>query len=78
MLVMRVDDLLTSKLLALTEHHLDYGPVLEIARALREQIDWAELRRRTGHSPFARAFFVLACELGLVPHGAGSHAPELR
>ncbi|MGD9754362.1 MAG: nucleotidyltransferase [Acidimicrobiia bacterium] len=63
--VMRVDDLLTSKLLALTEHHLDYGAVLEVVRALREQVDWPELRRRTGHSPFARAFFCLIEELGI-------------
>lgn len=67
MRVMRIDDLLTSKLLALTEHHLDYGPVLEIARALREQVDWDELRRRTAHSPFALAFFALVEELGICP-----------
>jgi len=65
MRVMRVDDLVTTKLLALTEHHLDYGPVLEICRALREQIDWARLADRTAESPFARAFLSLARELGL-------------
>lgn len=66
MRVMRVDDLLTSKLLALTEHHLDYAPMLEIARALREQVDWELLWERTQHSPFARAFFSLVTELGIV------------
>jgi len=35
MRVMTINDLLVSKLLALTEHHLDYGPVLETTRALR-------------------------------------------
>jgi hypothetical protein len=63
--VMRVDDLLTTKLLSLTEHHLDFGPVLEIARALREQIDWSDLEARTRKSPFARAFLCLAGELGI-------------
>jgi hypothetical protein len=65
MLVLPVDDILATKLLALTEHNLDYGPVLEYARSLREQVDWAALRRRTDGSPFARAFFTLVEELGL-------------
>lgn len=65
MKVMTVEDLLVTKLLALTEHHLDYGPVLEIARALREQVDWPRLERRTMHSPFALAFFTLVERLGI-------------
>jgi putative nucleotidyltransferase-like protein len=63
--VLAVDDLLVTKLLALTEHNLDYGPVLEYARSLREQIDWESLERRTDGSPFARAFFTLVHELGV-------------
>ena len=66
MLVMPVDDLLVSKLLSLTEHHLDFGRALEISRALREQIDWSDVRRRTEHSPFARAFLKLVVDLGIV------------
>jgi predicted nucleotidyltransferase len=66
MRVLPADDLLASKLLSLTEHHLDYGPALEIARALREQIDWIEMRERTKHSPFATAFLYLARELGII------------
>lgn len=65
--VMHIDDVLTSKLLALTEHHLDYDSLLEIARPLREQIRWGEVRARTSHSPFAQAFFVMAEGLGLTP-----------
>lgn len=65
MLVQRVDDLLVSKLLSLTEHHLDFGRALEIARALREQIDWGDVRARTEHSPFARTFLTLVAELGI-------------
>ena len=41
------------------EHNLDFAPMLEIARSLREQIDWDYVRRRTADSPFARAFFEL-------------------
>jgi hypothetical protein len=64
--VLSVDDILISKLLALTEHHLDYGSVLELARALREQFDWDRVRKETADSPFARAFFTLAEGLELV------------
>jgi hypothetical protein len=63
--VLSVDDLLISKLLALTEHHLDYDGLLELVRALREQIDWDRVRRETTSSPFARAFFTMAEGLGL-------------
>jgi hypothetical protein len=58
-------DVLASKLLALREHNLDYAPMLEIARSLREQIDWDELRRRTDKSAYAKPFFTLVEELGL-------------
>jgi hypothetical protein len=63
--VMPVDDLVVTKLLALNEHHLDYGPILEYARSLREQIDWHDVRTRTDGSPFAAAFFTLVEQLGL-------------
>ncbi|MFP5327836.1 MAG: nucleotidyltransferase family protein [Acidimicrobiia bacterium] len=64
--VLRVEDVLVTKLLSLTEHHLDYGGILEPARALREQVDWEEVRARTKKSPFARAFFTLAEDLGII------------
>jgi predicted nucleotidyltransferase len=65
--VMSLEDVLTTKLRALTEHDLDYSRLLEIARALREQIDWEVVRERTDESPFARAFFVLVEDLGIAP-----------
>ena len=64
--VMSADDLLVTKLLALTEHHADFESVLEVGRALREQIDWATVRERTAESPFAKAYFVLVDELGIL------------
>jgi hypothetical protein len=51
--------MLVTKLNALSEHALRYEGLLAISRALREQIDWDEVRARTADSPFARAFFVL-------------------
>jgi predicted nucleotidyltransferase len=75
MRVMRINDLLVSKLLSLTEHHLDIGPALEMTRALREQIDWDDLWQRTQVSPFARAFIYLLHELGIVDDFPGKEAP---
>ena len=64
---MALDDILATKLLAFDEHSLDYRPSLQIARALRERIDWRRLRRRVSHSPYARAFLCLVEELGIAP-----------
>ncbi|MDQ3725177.1 MAG: nucleotidyltransferase family protein [Actinomycetota bacterium] len=65
--VMDLDDLIATKLLALDEHSADYGDLLMITRALREQLDWAKLREETAESPFAAAFFVLADGLEICP-----------
>jgi hypothetical protein len=72
MRVMALEDVMVTKLLALDETHLDYSGSLEVARSLREQIDWDEVRERTKQSPYARAFFSLVEELGIVePAGVG-------
>src|SRR4051812_32568702 len=47
MRVMALEDVLVTKLMALTEHSLRYESLLPIARALREQIDWDDVRART-------------------------------
>src|SRR5438874_2372726 len=67
MLVASLDDVLTTKLLALNEQNLDYSSVLEMARAVREQLDWDKVRRRCEGSPYAKAFLVLVEELGVAP-----------
>jgi hypothetical protein len=66
MLVIPLDDLLVGKLLALTEHNLDFGPPLEWARAIREQVDWPSVAARTKGSPFARTFLAMLEELGVL------------
>ena len=63
MRVLRPEDVLVTKLLALKEHSFDYDSLLETARAVREQIDWDEVRRRTKDSPYAKAFLTLVDEL---------------
>jgi predicted nucleotidyltransferase len=66
MKVATLEDVLVQKLLALKEQEPDYSGVLELARALREQVDWAEVRERTRESPFAKAYFMLLDELEIV------------
>ena len=68
--VSSLEDVLATKLLALTEQEPDYRSVLEIARTLREQIRWDEVREKTNGSPFAKAFFTLIDELGILPEDA--------
>jgi hypothetical protein len=65
--LMALEDVLTSKLMALDEHSADFSKLLLMTRTLREQIDWPELRSRTAESPFAKAFFTLAEELSIAP-----------
>jgi hypothetical protein len=66
MKVMALEDVMVTKLLAIREHELDYENVLEITRALREQIDWDTVWRQTSESPYARAFFYLAEQLEIL------------
>ena len=66
LLVASIDDVLVTKLLAISEQDPDFGGVLETARALREQIDWDFVRTRSSSSPFAQAFFTLVEGLGIV------------
>jgi hypothetical protein len=73
--VMSLEDVFSTKLLALTEHYLDYGGLLSMARALREQVDWDAVRERTSESPYAKGFFTMVEELGIAPRPA-ERAPE--
>ena len=65
--VAALEDVIVQKLLALREQEPDYSGVLEIARALREQVDWDDVRERTKNSAFAKAYFTLLDELEIVP-----------
>jgi Uncharacterised nucleotidyltransferase len=65
--IMALEDILTTKLLSLKEHYLDFEGLLPFARALREQVDWEDVRARTRESPFAKAFFTMLEELEIIP-----------
>jgi hypothetical protein len=64
--VMALEDALVTMLCALDEHALDFSRLVQITRALREQIEWPALRTRTSGSPYAKAFLTLVEELGIV------------
>jgi predicted nucleotidyltransferase len=66
-----LEDVLSTKLLALGDHSLDYAPLVQIGRSLREAIDWSELKRRTCNSPYARAYFTLLEGLSVIGEHAG-------
>ena len=70
--VMALEDVLVTKLRALSEHHLRYETLIRISRALREKIDWHDVRRRTEDYPFARAFFVMLEGLGIIDEHASA------
>ncbi len=75
LLVASIDDVLATKLLAMTEQEPNYGPVLALARALREQVDWDALRERVAAAPFGAAFLTLAERLEIAPGGREGHVP---
>jgi putative nucleotidyltransferase-like protein len=81
MRVMALEDVLVTKLMALTEHSLRYESLLAISRALREQVDWEDVRARTSDSVFAQAFFVMLEGLGVLPEAkptTGGHETRVR
>ncbi|MEC3957467.1 hypothetical protein VMT65_30850 [Nocardia sp. CDC153] len=64
--VVSATDLIIDKLLVFDAHRLDLSPLLRIARDLREQVDWAQVREQTSHSPYARAFLGLLADLRVI------------
>lgn len=64
--------LMVHKLLTFSQHYCDFAKGLPLARSLREQIDWARVRKETAHSPYAEAFLVLLDRLGVVPLAVSS------
>ena len=64
--VLTATDILISKLMALDEHYCDFGRLLPVARALREQVDWVTVQRETAGNDFAVVFLQLLGRLGVV------------
>jgi hypothetical protein len=58
-------EIMTTKLQALSEHYCDFGALLPVVRAVREQLDWDRIRAATRDRPFAEAFLLLIDRLGI-------------
>lgn len=59
-------DLMIDKLLVLDPHRCDFAPLLQIARDLREQVNWQQVAVDTKESPYARSFLALLVELSII------------
>jgi hypothetical protein len=64
--VMPATFVLSSKLLVLDGHRCDFSELLPFVRALREQIDWEQVREETRESPYAEAFLMLIERLDII------------
>lgn len=69
--VLGATQIVSTKMRVLGEHACDFGRLLAIVRALREQIDWDVVRADVADHPYGKAFLFLADELGITgrPHG---------
>jgi hypothetical protein len=65
--VLSATELMVHKLAALDEHWCDFGRLLPVARALREQVDWKRVRLESSENDFAVAFLFLAERLRIAP-----------
>jgi hypothetical protein len=59
--------IMIAKLQSFSEHYCDFEQPLLVVRAIREQLDWAEIRKATQDHPFAEAFLFLLERLGILP-----------
>ncbi|HEX6522999.1 MAG TPA: nucleotidyltransferase [Streptosporangiaceae bacterium] len=65
--VLSATDLVLSLVRSFSAHHADFTIPLIMVRAMREQVDWAVVRKETKASPFGRAFLVLLEGLEILP-----------
>jgi hypothetical protein len=63
--VLPATPIMIAKLQSLSEHYCDFAALLLVVRAVREQLDWPEIRRATRDNPFAEAFLFLLERLGI-------------
>ena len=68
--VLSATELMGQRLNALEEHACDFSRQLPVARAIREQVDWDEVRAVTAANPFAVAFLFLLERLDVIEPGS--------
>ena len=64
--VLSATELMVQKLNAMDEHYCDFGRMLPVARALREQVDWPRVRVETADNDFAATFLFLLERLNII------------
>ncbi len=64
--VLSPTDLIRSLISAFSEHYCDFGSVLPVARAVREKVDWDEVRTTCGDQPMPAAFLFLLERLNVI------------
>ena len=57
--------IMIAKLRSMSEHYCDFAALLPAFRAVREQLDWAEISSAVAGHPFAEAFLFLLNRLGI-------------
>jgi hypothetical protein len=72
--VLLATDIVVTKLMALDEHYCDFARLLPVARALREQVDWAKVRAEVADNDFAVVFLDLLERLRVLPEGGAVSA----
>jgi predicted nucleotidyltransferase len=65
--VLSATEVVVQKMLALDEHYCDFGAMIPVVRALREQVDFERVRAETAGSPYAAALLFLLERLDVVP-----------
>jgi hypothetical protein len=55
----------SEKLSSLNEHHCEFAALLPGVRAVREQVNWNQVRERTADNDYAAAFLFLTDRLGI-------------
>jgi hypothetical protein len=64
--VLEATDLVISWILPFSEHSCDYGSLLPMVRALREQVDWNRVAAVVSYSPYASTFVTLLERIGII------------
>ncbi|MFC0864325.1 nucleotidyltransferase family protein [Sphaerimonospora cavernae] len=64
--VLEATDLVVSWILPLSEHSCDYGSLLPVIRAMREQVDWDRVAAIVAPSPYASTFVTLLERLRII------------
>jgi hypothetical protein len=62
--------IMIAKLRSLSEHYCDFGALLPVFRAVREQLDWPTIAAASEGYPFAEAFLFLLDRLGILDAAA--------